>query len=394
MFIETTATRKIKALDKRIQGIAGGTSASKTISSLMKLIDLAQNDENPTLTSVVSESMPHLKRGAIRDFLNIMIAHKYFADERWAKGSFTYTFESGSKLEFFSADSPDKVRGPRRDRLFLNEANNISWNAADQLFVRTRELIICDWNPTNEFWWYTEIVPHRPHDFLTVTYLDNEALDPEIVEDIESHKHNLNWWRVYGEGQLGEAEGRIYSGWAFLDAVPHEARLERRGLDFGYSNDPAALLDVYRWNQSLIFKEQMYRKGMKNRQIATFVNNLPDNNTLIIADSSEPKSIDELRIDYNLPIIGAKKGPGSVNFGIQKLQDQMIFVTKDSVNLIKEYRNYMWLKDKDDKTLNVPEDDWNHLLDAARYAVESMFPDDDEEKEEKIKTGNVDALIY
>jgi phage terminase large subunit len=402
MYIETTATKKIKQLKRRIQGIAGGTSASKTISVILKLTDLAQSDETPTLTSIVSESMPHLKRGAIRDFLNIMIAHKMFDQDRWNKSDFTYTFANGSKIEFFSADSPDKVRGPRRDRLFINEGNNISWQAADQLMVRTRELIIIDWNPTNEFWWYTEVMPHRDVDFITVTYKDNEALDPEIVADIEAHKHNKNWWRVFGEGLLGEAAGRIYTGWAFLEEIPHEARLERRGMDFGFTNDPTTLIDIHRWNNSLILDEQMYRKGMKNRQIAAFVNVLPEPNTLIVADSANPKDIDELRTDYNLPIIGAvKKGVGKgpnenyVNYGIQKVQDQMIFVTTRSTNLIKEYRNYMWLKDpmNDERHLNTPEDAWNHCLDAVRYAIESMNPDE-EEPDLRIKTGNVDALIY
>lgn len=203
MYSATTATKKILALDGRIQGIAGGTSASKTISNLLKLIHLSQTDTVPKLTSIVSESFPHLKRGAMRDFLNIMQSHGYYQEDRWNRTEFIYTFETGSKMEFFSADSSDKVRGPRRDRLFLNEGNNVSWEAADQLIIRTRELIIVDWNPTNEFWWYTEILPRRDNeelnslsrsiDFITLTYKDNEALEPAIVADIEAHRHNKAW---------------------------------------------------------------------------------------------------------------------------------------------------------------------------------------------------------
>jgi phage terminase large subunit len=265
MYSATTATRRVMGLNKRIQIIAGGTSASKTISNLLKLIHLSQTDEVPKLTSVVSESMPHLKRGAMRDFLNIMQTHRYFKEERWNRTDFIYEFETGSKLEFFSADQPSKTRGPRRERLFINEGNNVAWEAADQMMVRTKELIIIDYNPTNEFWAYTEIMPHREHDFITLTYKDNEALAPEIVEDIESHKHNKSWWQVYGLGQLGEVEGKIFTGWQIIDTIPHEARLERYGLDFGYSNDPTAIVAIYYYNGGYIIDEITYQKGLSQQ---------------------------------------------------------------------------------------------------------------------------------
>lgn len=212
MFEATTATTKIAKLRKRIRAVQGGTSASKTISILLILIDMAQSDKTPTLTSIVSESFPHLKRGAMRDFLNIMGSHYYFKDALWNKTDYTYTFETGSKIEFFSADQPSKVRGPRRDRLFINECNNIPYEAFDQLEVRTKDLIFLDWNPTNEFWFYDELQPNRTDvDHLTITYKDNEALDPNIVASIESHRNNRQWWRVYGEGQLGEVEDKNLS---------------------------------------------------------------------------------------------------------------------------------------------------------------------------------------
>lgn len=393
-FIRTTATKKIFELDKRIQGISGGTSASKTISILMKLIDLSMTDDptDPKLTSVVSESMPHLKRGAIRDFLSILISTAVFKEERWNKTDFIYTFETGSKIEFFSADMPAKTRGPRRDRLFINEGNNIKWESADQMIVRTRELVVIDWNPTGPFWWHEEIEPHRDHDFLIVTYKDNEALDPEIVKDIEDHKHNLNWWRVYGLGLMGEPEGLIYSGWdVSLADIPHEARLERRGLDFGFSNDEAALVDVYRWNGAFIFDEQFYRRRYHNREMATYIQNLEEPNCLVIGDAAEPKSIDEIK-SYGINILPASKGPGSVTRGIDFIQDQRVFVTTRSVNLIKEYRSYMWMTDKDGKQLRVPQDGNDHALDAVRYAMDSIAPDPDDDK--VWSTGNVDALIY
>jgi phage terminase large subunit len=194
MYTATTATNKLLDLTKRIRGIAGGTSASKTISILLWLIDYAQTHNNE-LISVVSESFPHLKRGAMRDFLNIMNEHGYFLDVNWNRTDYIYTFESGSKLEFFSADQPGKVRGPRRDILFINEANNIPYETYTQLEIRTKKLIWLDWNPINEFWWYTEVAPTIDCDFLTLTYQDNEALAPEIVQAIESRKTNKSWWR-------------------------------------------------------------------------------------------------------------------------------------------------------------------------------------------------------
>lgn len=373
MYSATTATNKILSLNKRIQGIAGGTSASKTISSILKLIQLAQTDTTPKLSSVVSETMPHLKRGAMRDFLNIMNLHGYYKDDAWNRSDFIYTFETGSKIEFFSADMPSKTRGPRRDRLYINEGNNVPWEAADQMMVRTRELIIIDWNPTNEFWWYTEIAPNRDHDFLTLTYKDNEALSPEIIEDIESHRHNKQWWRVYGLGLLGEVEGKVFKDWyTDLYAVPHEAKLEGRGLDFGYSNDPTALINVYKYNGGFILEEVLYQKGMSNKQIADFIANLPEPQATVYADSSEPKSIDEIR-GLGINIIPAQKGQGSVNQGIAYIQDQRISVPKASLNLIKEYRNYMWEIDKEGRILNKPIDMFNHAMDAIRYRMESYW---------------------
>lgn len=374
MFVITTALRKILALSKRIRGVQGGTSASKTISIVQDLIDRAQRDSSPTLTSIVSESFPHLKRGVMRDFLLIMQEHKYFKDDRWNKTDYTYTFETGSKIEFFSADQPDKVRGPRRHRLFINEANNIPYETFDQLEVRTQELVYLDWNPTNEFWWYTEIVGKRSdYEHLVLTYLDNEGLSREIIDSIEQRKERKGWWQVYGLGQLGEVEGKIYKDWQIIEEVPHEARIERRGLDFGYSNDPTAIVDIYKFNGGFIFDENTFQKGLSNKQIAVKILNSNDPTTLVIADSSEPKSIDEI-YSYGVNIIGATKGPGSISQGIQYVQDQRISVTRRSYNIIKEYRNYLFITDKNGKVTNDPEGGFDHTMDAIRYGLSSYKP--------------------
>lgn len=371
-FIETTATKKLVAMTKRIRVLQGGTSSSKTISALLYLIAMAQTDKVPTLTSVVSESFPHLKRGAMRDFLNIMQEHRYFKDSRWNRTDCIYEFETGSRMEFFSADQPSKVRGPRRDRLFINEANNVGLEAFDQLEVRTKEFVIIDFNPVSEFWLFTEVLPKRDDvEKVILTYRDNEALDRKIVESIEKRRNNKSWWTVYGEGQLGVVEGRIYKDWQIIDEIPHEARLERRGLDFGYSNDPTAIVDAYRYDGGWILDEQCYQLGMSNRAIADLLKGLPQ--VLTYADSAEPKSIDELRA-YGLTVMPANKGQGSINQGIQFVQDQRIRVTKRSVALIREYRNYLWMTDRDGRSLNVPEGD-DHCLDAVRYLFTGLWDD-------------------
>lgn len=307
------------------------------------------------------------------DFENIMKVQGYWNDDRWHKTKHTYTFETGTKIEFFSVDTYGKAHGPRRDILFVNEANNLEFNIVDQLITRTRKIVWLDWNPTTEFWYYTEMQGRRDDiDFITLTYLDNEALDEITIKEIESHKHNKQWWTVYGQGQLGVAEGRIYRDWLIIDEIPHEARLERRGLDFGYSNDPTAVVDIYRYNGGFILDEILFQKGLSNKQIADILLN-QEQQVLLIADSAEPKSISEL-FEYKINVIGSKKGPGSVNYGIQYVQDQRISVTKRSLNIIKEYRNYLWQRDKNDRLINIPDVGFDHTMDAIRYGIESYRP--------------------
>lgn len=384
-FVSTTGTKKLLSLTKRIRAAGGGASASKTISILLILIDKAQsvaNKNGQLLISVVSESLPHLKRGAMRDFINIMESHKYFREANWNKTDFIYSFGPNVKMEFFGVDTPDKVRGPRRDILFMNEANNCKLEAFEQLALRTRQEIWLDWNPTHEFWFYTDILPHRADDldFITLTYKDNEALSQGEIDDLESHKHNVNWWKVYGLGELGDVAGRIYSDWVVdLDKIPHEARLERMGLDFGYANDPAVLIALYYYNGGYIVDELIHRTHMSNRKIADYINNSMFPNTLVIADSAEPKSIAEMA-EYGVNIIGAQKGPGSRNQGIQYVQDQRMSVTKRSTKVIKDYRTYMWKTDKDGNMLDIPDHEGSDSMDAVRYSLESMRPNEDQDK--------------
>jgi len=371
MYAETTATRKILSLDKRIRAVAGGTSASKTISILIWLIGYCQmKQKRNKLVTVTSESYPHLLKGAITDFQSIMKDKDHWKDDLWHDTKHIYTFETGNQLEFATFDTYGKAHGARRDVLFVNEGNNMHYNIVDQLIVRTRETVWLDWNPTAEFWFYNEMLGLRDDiDFITLTYKDNEALDQNTIQEIEAHKNNKSWWQVYGLGQLGTLEGRIFTDWTMLDDIPVEAQLVRYGLDFGYTNDPTAAIAIYRWNGAFVLDEAIYQKGLSNRQIADWFQNLP--RALVVADSAEPKSIDELS-SYGIKIMAAHKGAGSVLQGIQYVQGQKIFITKRSVNALKEYRNYLWITDKDGRVINEPSPVWNHIMDALRYGMESL----------------------
>lgn len=398
----TTAVEKIQRLQKRLRILQGGARAGKTIAILMCLIDLAQS--NPDLViSVVSETLPHLKRGAIRDFLMIMNKRNYYEDDRWNRSDLTYRFPNGSIIEFFSADSPDKVRGPARHILFINECNNVIYEIYRQLAMRTSLVVYLDFNPVNEFWVHTKLLQRTDAEFEKLTYLDNEALPKAIVREIESLKSDPNMWRIYGLGEIGVNEGQIYNNWHDSDSVPAEARLVRYALDFGYTNDPTALVGIYEYDGGYIIDEVAYVKGMSNKQIADLILAQPgyrDDMTLVVADSSEPKSIDEIKL-YGVNITGADKGKGSVNQGIQTVQVQKITVTKRSLNIKKEYRNYLWKKDKNGDPLNVPIDLWNHAMDAIRYGLTDLignpigdFPDvNDDDEDYSAFSGGGDTIF-
>ena len=368
MFKYTTAIKKIRSLTKRKKVIQGGTSAGKTFGILPILIDKAAR--TPMLEiSVVSESIPHLRRGAMKDFLKIMkLTHRY-VDAHWNRSLLTYTFANGSYIEFFSADMDDKLRGARRNILYVNEANNVTFEAYLQLSIRTNKEIYIDFNPTQEFWAHTEVVPQEDADFIILNYKDNEALDENIVKEIESAKEKAkvssyweNWWKVYGLGQIGSLQGAVFNNWKQIDKIPEEAKLIGIGLDFGYTNDPTAIVEVYNWNGQRIINELCYRSGMLNTDIAKI---LPSN-VPIYADSSEPKSIDEIK-RFGKTIRGVTKGKDSINYGIQVMQSQEYLVTSNSTNLIKELRGYIWDTDKSGTKLNKPIDYNNHGLDALRY---------------------------
>lgn len=388
-FKYTRAIKKLRSLKKRIKKVPGGTSAGKTYGIIPILIDKAAR--TPLLEiSIVSESIPHLRKGAMKDFLKIMKATGRYIDKNWNRTFLTYSFSNGSYIEFFSADQEDKVRGPRRNILYINECNNLSFETYHQLAIRTDVEIWLDYNPTREFWIHTELREDEDSEELILTYKDNDALADSIIREIEKaikkafydpdrpfntlfNEDNIksqywaNWWKVYGLGQVGSLEGVIFSNWKQTEKIPENAQLLGYGMDFGFSNDPTALVAVYRYDGAIILHELIYRTGMLNSDIIREMLDLQVNkNAVIYADSAEPKTIEEIRRSgFNIkPTV---KGADSINFGISILQEQNILVTSDSTNLIKEFRSYLWDKDKTGSKLNRPIDDFNHAIDAIRY---------------------------
>jgi phage terminase large subunit len=367
MFIRTTAINKLLKLKKFVKGVQGGSSAGKTFGIIPIEIDYAI--KNPlTETSIVAESIPHLKRGAIRDFKKIMKETNRWIDTSWNASDFRYTFGNESFIEFFSADNSSKLRGARRDRLYINECNNIDFNSYTELAMRTKQSIFLDWNPSSEFWFHTDLMNDNDVDFIILNYLDNEAAPQSAIDFILKAQEKgkvsdywANWYNVYGLGQIGNLEGVIFSNYQLIDTIPSDARLLGCGVDFGYSVDPTAIVEVYQYNDQRIIKEICYRTGMLNSDIAKV---LPKG-VPVYADSAEPKSIEEIR-RFGISIKGVTKGKDSINYGIQVMQGQNYMITKDSSNLIKELRGYCWDKGKDGKTLPIPVGD-DHIIDAWRY---------------------------
>lgn len=369
MFVRTTVINKIKSLTKFVKGIQGGTSAGKTFGVLPVLIDIAA--KNPlTEISVVAESIPHLKRGAMKDFKKIMVETNRFVDSRWNATDFKYTFANGSQIEFFSADNDAKLRGARRDYLYMNEANNMTFHAYTELASRTKQGVYLDWNPVNEFWFHSDLQNDNDVDFIIVNYTDNEACPESALNFINKAKEKAltssywdNWYKVYGLGLIGNLEGVIFNNWQQIDNIPNDARLLGYGVDFGYSNDPTAIVEVYKWNDKRIVNEICYQKELSNSQIAKLIpTKLP-----CYCDSAEPKSIAELKM-HGINAIPVEKGADSINYGISLMQDNSYLITSKSTNLISELRKYAW--DKDKKTgakLNKPIDDFNHGIDSLRY---------------------------
>lgn len=366
----------------RFVSSCGGTRSGKTFADLQCLFELAVQDKKPTITSVVSETFPHLKRGAIRDFPEAI--GDYWNESYWSKGEYIYRFpHNGAIIEFFSADSPAKVHGPARDRLFLNEAQSIPYEIARQLFVRTRGLIILDYNPTHSFWVNENVEIRDNCKTIHSTYQDNPFLTEEQVAEIEANRGDRNWWQVYGEGRVGTLEGVIYE-FEQIDEMPdHEEGAadglrEVWGMDFGFTHDPTAIVRVLAdTGRKVAYVDEIcYKTGMVNAEIAQVLQGQSVPRWVHIwADAAEPKSIAEIGMQSGLNVVPCDKSApvrsDRLKFQLQWMQGWRLYVTKRSLNLIKELRNYTWAKDRDGNFTGQPIDIFNHALDAMRYALYS-----------------------
>ena len=370
---KTSALLKLRELEKRVRIIRGGSSAGKTIAIIAILIDYAIRNKGKEI-SIVAESIPHLRRGALKDFLNILKGLNRYDDRKFNKSTLKYEFSNGSYIEFFSTDQPDKLRGARRTDLFINECNNVSFDSYQQLAVRTSGNIWLDYNPANLFWVDKELIGQQDANFITLTYKDNDSLPESIVKEIEKAREKAktstywaNWWKVYGLGQIGSLEGVCIPDWKPIDQIPSEARLLCSGLDFGYSVDPSTIIRLYKWNHAYIFDEVLYRKGMLNRDLSYFIKQ-NDIREHIYADSAEPKSIQELR-NYGHKVFPVSKGRDSIVYGINLINQNEIYITSHSKNLIRELQGYVWDKDKEGNNLQKPTGTHPDCIDAARYAL-------------------------
>lgn len=387
-----------KAYRDGLRGVdsRGGTRSTKTYSALQFLVFLAVGLITKKLISVVSETLPHLKKGAIRDFEEILqregiIAGSLRDDSRWNATDRVFTFANGTIIEFFSADSPGKVHGPSRDILFINEGQNIRWETANQLMIRTREFVIVDYNPTHEFWAHTELATDPRFRTIVSTYKDNPFLTEAQIADIEKGKKNAAWWRVYGLGLTGQLEGVIYT-FEQIDRMPDDAGLVRiGGLDYGFTNSKTAGVEVRAdiRRKALYVDEMFYGSGMHNFDIIAALNahGFPKGGPRLYADCAEPKANSEIKL-AGFNVWPSDKGK-EITFQISWLQGWDLYVTKTSTNIIKELRNYIWDTDRDGNRLNQPIKEYDHAMDAMRYAAFGQLADFRPPRHTKVKSAKL-----
>ena len=362
---ETTALRKIRALKKRIRIVQGGTSAGKTYDILLDELNEALV-QNGILTTIMSDTMPNLRHGAMRDFIKICHETNVWDVAEWNSTYSTLTLPNRSIIEFYSADSEDAL-GARRDRLFINEANRITKEAFDQLEVRTEQKITLDFNPVNQFWAH-DLLTRPDVDFVKLNYLDNEALSQNIVNALELRKGDgtSNWWRVYGMGEIGSLEGNVYEGWIPVDDIPQSAVLKRYGVDFGFSNDPTAVVAVYEdEDESLYLKTELCDIKILTPVLIEKLKKLPD--ALFVCDNARPEIIAEMQAN-GLRAIGSNKTAGEKmngkRYNIELVMRRKIHYLRTDTELEREYLTYAWRKKSTGEIIDEPQDGNDHIMDA------------------------------
>ncbi len=350
----------------------GGTSSSKTMSILQLLDQIARHSKRDMIITVSSESMPHLKRGCIRDFFRI-IGESAQLNPNYSQTEHIYDYTSNGvrrQIEFVAIDEPSKARGGRRQIYFLNEANNNPYEAFKEMDIRTELFTFLDWNPTSEFWAHEYLKGQPENAYIHSTYKDAEWVLPEsIIKNIESNRDkDPNWWNVYGLGRIGRIEGLVYPYFEQVDELPKGDVFY--GLDFGYTNDPTALVRCVIQDKDLYCQELIYQSGLTNDAIAYRMAELGVRKGYdeIFADAAEPKSIEEIH-RHGFNIKSCPKGADSVEYGLQRVRQHRIHWTKDSLNGIKEIRNYRYIADKNGALTSKTTHQYSHMMDAMRYGV-------------------------
>jgi len=348
----------------------GGTRSSKTY-SLAQLIILKALQEQGKVYTICRKTLPALKGTAYKDFFNILEEHNLYNPDKHNKSELTYKLNN-NEIEFISVDMPQKIRGRKRNVLWLNEANEFSFEDWIQLTLRTTENIYLDFNPSDPYSWiYDNVMNREDCTFIKSTYLDNPFLPEETIKEIERLRDlDSNYWKIYGLGDMAQPTETIFRQFEICNNIPTEAQLTAIGMDFGYSNDPTAIVEVFKLNDDLYINELIYSKGLTNQDIAEKLRELNITRQIeIIADSAEPKSIEELyRQGFNIK--GAKKGADSINMGIDVLRRFKLHITKNSTNALNEFKYYKWLTDKNGHIINKPAtNQQDHILDACRYVA-------------------------
>ena len=358
--------------NKKIVVEQGGTRSGKTYNILLWIIfEYCTNHRNKVVT-ICRKSFPSLRATVLRDFIGILQSYNMYKEISHNKSNSEYHLYD-NLIEFISLDQPQKIRGRKRDLLFINEGNELYLEDWQQLIFRTQERIVIDYNPSDEYHWiYDKVLPREDCDFFKTTYLDNPFVGDSIKEEIERLKYtDEQYWQIYGLGERAASRSTIFK-YSEVNSIPIDSNLLAYGMDFGYTNDPTTLISVYTKGHNLYIKEHLYRTQMTTKDINDFLKDEKLQRNPIYADSAEPRLISELRgMGHN--IFSSIKGKDSVNAGIDLLRRYKIHITSDSSNAIQEFRNYKWKEDRSGKLINVPEDKHNHLIDPCRYATYSIL---------------------
>lgn len=349
----------------KVVSAQGSSRSGKTYNIVLWLIVYACTHK--IVLSIVRATLPAVKRTVLRDFEEILVKLGLFDEKKRNKSELTYTLPNGSMIEFFSTDSEQKLRGSKRDVLYVNEANELKFIEWQQLIMRTRRFAIVDYNPSfNEGHWLCDVNSDKDTCHFITTYKDNPFLEQTIIDEIEKLQYkNKALWQIYGLGQMAVLEGLIFEKYELVDEFPEHAKHQAVGMDFGYTHDPTAAVRCGVLGDDLYLDELFYRTGMLSSDIKGELHRTAPG-MRVIADSADPRLIQEIA-NGGILIYPVQKFAGSIVAGIDKMKTMRIHITKRSVNLIKEMNNYIWAKDKDGNFVNVPVDAMNHAIDASRY---------------------------